>query len=59
VRRDLVPTAEQARRLAAAKEAQDTSEFVLIAPVEALIAGLGVPEAPERAGAYAAAGPMP
>ena len=56
VRRDLVPTAEQARRLAAAKEAQDTSEFVLIARVEALIAGLGVHEALERAGAYTAAG---
>lgn len=56
VQRELVPTREQARRLAAAKQAQDTEEFVLIARVEALIAGLGADEALERADAYVTAG---
>jgi phosphoenolpyruvate phosphomutase len=56
VDRSLVPVAEQARRLAAAKEQQDTPEFVLIARVESLIAGLGSADALERARAYIAAG---
>jgi phosphoenolpyruvate phosphomutase len=56
VDRLLVPIPEQARRLAAAKEQQDTAEFVLIARVESLIAGLGAADALERAGAYVAAG---
>jgi phosphoenolpyruvate phosphomutase len=56
VRRDLIPADEQARRLRAAKEAQDTETFVLIARVEALIAGHGVDAACERATAYADAG---
>lgn len=55
-RRDLVPMAEQARRLRAAKEAQESLSFVLIARVEALIAGLGAAEACARADAYVEAG---
>lgn len=55
-RRDLVETKEQARRLRAAKAAQESPSFVLIARVEALIAGHGVGPACERAVAYAEAG---
>ena len=55
-RRDLVATEEQARRLGAAKAAQESPLFVLIARVEALIAGHGVDAAIERATAYAEAG---
>jgi phosphoenolpyruvate phosphomutase len=55
-RRDLVDTGEQARRLRAAKSAQESPLFVLIARVEALIAGHGVDAAIERATAYAEAG---
>lgn len=55
-RRELIPVEEQARRLAAAKQAQDTAEFVVIARVESLIAGHGVVDACERADAYVAAG---
>jgi phosphoenolpyruvate phosphomutase len=55
-RRELVDTAEQARRLRAAKAAQDSPHFVLIARVEALIAGHGVDAAIERATSYAEAG---
>ena len=55
-RRDLIPTAEQARRLRAAKAAQESPHFVVIARVEALIAGHGVDAAIERATAYAEAG---
>ena len=47
---------EQARRLRAAKAAQESERFVLIARVEALIAGHGVDAACERAVAYAEAG---
>ena len=54
--RELVKTAEQARRLRAAKAAQESETFVLIARVEALIAGHGVEAACERAVAYAEAG---
>jgi phosphoenolpyruvate phosphomutase len=54
--RELVKTAEQARRLRAAKAAQESETFVLIARVEALIAGHGVDAACERAVAYAEAG---
>jgi phosphoenolpyruvate phosphomutase len=56
VERSLVPAAEQARRLAAVKEQQDTAEFVLVARIESLIAGLGTADALERAGAYIGAG---
>ncbi len=55
-RRELIPVDEQARRLAAAKEAQSGREFVLIARVESLIAGHGVADACERADAYVRAG---
>lgn len=54
--RDLIPTVEQARRIKAGKAAQETKNFVFIARVEALIAGLGVEEACRRADAYAEAG---
>jgi phosphoenolpyruvate phosphomutase len=54
--RELVKTSEQARRLRAAKAAQESEHFTLIARVEALIAGHGVDAAIERAGAYAEAG---
>jgi phosphoenolpyruvate phosphomutase len=40
--RELIKASEQARRLRAAKEAQESEDFVLIARVEALIAGHGV-----------------
>ncbi|MDH3308138.1 MAG: isocitrate lyase/phosphoenolpyruvate mutase family protein [Acidimicrobiia bacterium] len=56
IRRELMPMDEQARRIRAAKDAQQTDDFVLIARVEALIAGHGVEEACARADAYAAAG---
>jgi phosphoenolpyruvate phosphomutase len=55
-RRELVATEEQARRLRAAKAAQESPLFVVIARVEALIAGHGVEAAIERATAYAEAG---
>lgn len=54
--RALVPAAEQARRIGAAKAAQESESFVFIARVEALIAGLGVAEACDRADAYVEAG---
>ena len=56
VDRALLPAAEHARRVAAIKRGQDGPEFVVIARVEALIAGLGVDEGIARALAYAAAG---
>ncbi len=55
-RRELIPLAEQARRIRAAKQAQEAHDFVFIARVEALIAGHGVAAACERADAYAEAG---
>jgi phosphoenolpyruvate phosphomutase len=55
-KRDLIPTREQARRLKAAVEGKDSEAFVVIARVEALIAGHGVEAAIERASAYAEAG---
>jgi phosphoenolpyruvate phosphomutase len=55
-KRDLIPTKEQARRLKAAVEGKDSESFVVIARVEALIAGHGVDAAIERASAYAEAG---
>ncbi len=54
--RELIPTAEQARRIRAAKDAQETETFVFIARIEALIAGHGVEAACERADAYVEAG---
>ncbi len=55
-KRELIPAAEQARRLRAAKRAQNTDDFVLIARVESLIAGHGVEDACERADRYVDAG---
>jgi phosphoenolpyruvate phosphomutase len=55
-RRELVDVGEQSRRLRAAKLAQESPLFVIIARVEALIAGHGVDAAIERATAYAEAG---
>jgi phosphoenolpyruvate phosphomutase len=55
-RRELIDTREQARRLRAAKAAQESPLFTIIARVEALIAGHGVEAAIERATAYADAG---
>jgi phosphoenolpyruvate phosphomutase len=54
--RELIPVDEQARRIRAARDAQETDEFVFIARVEALIAGHGVEAAVERADAYVDAG---
>jgi phosphoenolpyruvate phosphomutase len=54
--RELVKTSEQARRLRAAKAAQESPDFTLIARVEALIAGHGIDAAIERSVAYAEAG---
>ncbi|MDQ3660570.1 MAG: isocitrate lyase/phosphoenolpyruvate mutase family protein [Actinomycetota bacterium] len=54
--RALIPAAEQSRRIRAAKAAQESETFVFIARVEALIAGLGVAEACDRADAYVEAG---
>lgn len=54
--RELIETSEQARRIRAGKDAQQSEEFVLIARVEALIAGHGVEAAVERANAYTDAG---
>lgn len=55
-KRELIPAEEQARRIRAGKEAQETDSFVLVARVEALIAGHGVEAACERADAYVEAG---
>jgi phosphoenolpyruvate phosphomutase len=55
-RRELIPIDEQARRIRAAKSAQQTESFVFIARVEALIAGHGVEAACDRADVYAEAG---
>jgi len=55
-KRELIPIAEQMRRIRAAKNAQASGEFVFIARVEALIAGHGIEEACKRADAYVEAG---
>ncbi len=56
VKRELLAPLEQARRIDAAKAAQETEEFVLIARIESLIAGHGVDDACARADAYVSAG---
>ena len=56
VRRDLVAPEEHARKIEAAVAARRSSDFVVIARTEALIAGLGLDEAMLRARAYADAG---
>lgn len=55
-KRELIPMEEQARRFRAAKRAQDSDDFTLIARVESLIAGHGVEDACARADAYIDAG---
>ena len=55
-KRPLIEPAEQARRISAIKEAQTTDSFVVVARVEAFIAGHGLDSAIERAEAYADAG---
>ena len=55
-RRELIPIGEQARRLRAAKNAQPSDDFTIIARVESLIAGEGVELACRRADAYVDAG---
>jgi phosphoenolpyruvate phosphomutase len=56
VQRELVPVEEHVGKIRAAKAAQRTSDFVIIARTEALIAGMGMEEALTRAKAYAQAG---
>ncbi|HEV7733449.1 MAG TPA: isocitrate lyase/phosphoenolpyruvate mutase family protein [Candidatus Binatia bacterium] len=56
VRRDLVATAEHARKVEAAVSARRSPAFAVIARTEALICGLGIDEALDRARAYADAG---
>lgn len=56
VKRKLLAAEEQARRIHAAKQAQETKEFVFIARIESLIAGHGVDDACARADAYVEAG---
>jgi phosphoenolpyruvate phosphomutase len=53
---ELVPVVEFVAKVAAAKEAQRDPDFVVVARVEALIAGCGPTEALRRARAYADAG---
>ena len=56
VQRDLVSIEEHVGKIRAAKAAQRTPEFLVIARTEALIAGWGHQEALRRAHAYAEAG---
>ncbi len=55
-RQELAPVAEFVGKIMAAKNAQTTPEFIVIARVEALIAGWGMEEALRRAHAYVEAG---
>ncbi len=55
-KRELIPMEEQARRIKAGKNAQESDDFVFIARVESLIAGHGVEDALKRANAYLEAG---
>ncbi|MCP9472241.1 MAG: isocitrate lyase/phosphoenolpyruvate mutase family protein [Nitrospira sp.] len=56
VRRELIPIEEHCSKIKAAKAAQMSPDFVVIARTEALIAGWGQAEALKRAEAYAEAG---
>jgi phosphoenolpyruvate phosphomutase len=56
VKRELASVEEHAGKIRAAKDAQTTRDFVVIARTEALIAGWGMEEALKRARAYAEAG---
>jgi phosphoenolpyruvate phosphomutase len=55
-RQDLVSAGEFVRKVKAARYARSDDDFLIIARTEALIAGLGQPEALRRATAYAKAG---
>ncbi len=55
-RQELAPIAEFVGKILAAKNAQQTKDFMVIARVEALIAGWGQEEALRRAHAYVEAG---
>jgi phosphoenolpyruvate phosphomutase len=55
-RQELAPIAEFVGKILAAKNAQETEDFMVIARVEALIAGWGQEEALKRAHAYVEAG---
>jgi phosphoenolpyruvate phosphomutase len=54
--RMLVPTEQFTAKIRIAKEAQRSNDFAVIARTEALVAGLGMAEALERAARYADAG---
>lgn len=54
--RDLIPVEEQARRIRAGKQAQETADFMFIARIESFIAGHGLDDAWRRAEAYVEAG---
>lgn len=56
VQRELVSVEEHCGKIRAAKRAQQSADFLVIARTEALIAGWGMEEALGRATAYAAAG---
>ena len=56
VKRELCSLEEHAGKVRAAKQAQRSSEFVVVARTEALIAGWGMEEALRRARAYSDAG---
>src|SRR5262245_29386603 len=56
VKRELATVEEHAGKIRAAKDAQRSRDFVVIARTEALIAGWGMEEALKRARAYAEAG---
>jgi len=56
VTQELAPAADFGEKISAGKRAQVTREFMIIARLESLIAGLPVSDALERARAYAAAG---
>jgi phosphoenolpyruvate phosphomutase len=56
VDQDLIPVEEFCAKIRTAKATQNDPDFVVVARVEALISGLGIPEAIHRALAYAEAG---
>jgi phosphoenolpyruvate phosphomutase len=56
VRQELSPIADFCEKIAAGKRAQVTADFLIIARLESLIAGLPVQDALTRARAYVAAG---
>lgn len=53
---ELLPEKEFVKKIIAAKEAKQNDDFMIIARIEALIAGQGVDEAIKRASAYEKAG---